>query len=130
MSNVIGYVRVSMREQIPDVQASGLRAAGVVRVFVDHGESSRICDRAQWQACLVYLREGDSMVLRALDRIAGAEQMVVELIIVPGKRGVLLESLTEPFLDVDTSTPMDEATVANMGVFAHPRVATIREDTR
>lgn len=129
MSTVIGYARVSTREQNPDAQASELRAAGAARVFIDHGESSRISDRAQWQACLDYLRDGDTLVIRALDRIAGTEQMAIELIRDLGKRGVRLKSLTEPFLDVDTSTPMGEAIVGIMAVLAQLRVATIRENT-
>lgn len=125
----IGYARVSTREQSPDAQAAELRAAGAVRVFVDHGESSRIADRPQWAACLDYLRDGDTLVIRALDRIAGTEQMAIELIRELARRGVRLRSLTEPFLDVDTSTPMGEAIVGIMATLAQLRVATIRENT-
>ncbi|WP_282827650.1 recombinase family protein [Gulosibacter sediminis] len=126
---IIGYARVSTREQSPDAQAAELRAAGAVRVFVDHGESSRIADRPQWAACLDYLRDGDTLVIRALDRIAGTEQMAIELIRELARRGVRLRSLTEPFLDVDTSTPMGEAIVGIMATLAQLRVATIRENT-
>lgn len=129
MSTIIDYARVSTREQNPDAQASELRAAGAARVFVDHGESSRVSCRAQWQACLDYLRDGDTLVIRALDRIAGTEQMAIELIRDLGKRDVRLKSLTEPFLDVDTTTPMGEAIVGIMAVLAQLRVATIRENT-
>jgi len=130
MSNVIGYARVSTREQNTAAQEAELRTAGAVRVFVDHGESSRITDRPQWSACLDYLNPGDTLVIRALDRIAGTEQMAIELIRDLGRRGVRLRSLTEPFLDVDTSTPMGEAIVGIMAVLAQLRVATIRENTR
>jgi len=47
-----------------------------------------------------------------------------------GRRGIRLRSLTEPFLDVDTSTPMGEAIVGIMAVLAQLRVSTIRENTR
>ncbi len=130
MSNCVGYARVSTREQNPDAQEAELRAAGCERVFVDHGESSRISDRAQWTACQDYLREGDTLVIRALDRIAGSELMAIEIIRTLGGRGVRIKSLTEPFLDVDTSTPMGEAIVGIMAVLAQLRVATIRENTR
>lgn len=126
----VGYARVSTREQNPDSQEAALRAAGCERVFVDRGESSRIADRPQWLACLDYLREGDTLVIVALDRIAGTELMAIELIRDLGRRGVRLRSLTEPFLDVDTSTPMGEAIVGIMAVLAQLRVSTIRENTR
>lgn len=126
----VGYARVSTREQNPAAQEAELRGAGADRVFVDHGESSRIADRPQWVACQDYLRAGDTLVIRALDRIAGTEQMAIEQIRELGHRGIRLRSLTEPFLDVDTSTPMGEAIVGIMAVLAQLRVATIRENTR
>lgn len=127
MSHVIGYARVSTREQNPEAQEAELRAAGAARVYVDHGESSRFEDRPQWIACLDHLMEGDTLVIRALDRIAGSELMAIEIIRDLGRRGVRIKSLTEPFLDVDTSTPMGEAIMA---VLAQLRISTIRENTR
>lgn len=47
-----------------------------------------------------------------------------------GRRGIRLRSLSEPFLDVDTSTPMGEAIVGIMAVLAQLRVSTIRANTR
>lgn len=126
----VGYARVSTRDQNPDSQEAALREAGCERVFVDRGESSRIADRPEWVACLDYLREGDTLVILALDRIAGTELMAIELIRDLGRRGIRLRSLTEPFLDVDTSTPMGEAIVGIMAVLAQLRVSTIRENTR
>ena len=97
----IGYARVSTREQATDAQEAELRAAGAQRVFVDHGVSSRLEHRPAWDACMEYLREGDVLVVRALDRLAGSERIAIEVIRDLGKRGVRLRSLTEPFLDVD-----------------------------
>jgi len=97
---------------------------------VDHGESSRFEARPQWIACLDHLMEGDTLVIRALDRIAGSELMAIEIIRDLGRRGVRIKSLTEPFLDVDTSTPMGEAIVGLMAVLAQLRISTIRENTR
>jgi DNA invertase Pin-like site-specific DNA recombinase len=128
--NIVGYARVSTREQSPAAQEAELQAAGAARVFVDHGESSRVSDRPQWAACLDYLRAGDTLVVRALDRVAGSEVMAIELIRDLARRGIRLRSLTEPFLDVDTSTPMGEAIVGIMAVLAQLRVSTIRENTR
>lgn len=128
--SIVGYGRVSTREQNAGSQESALREAGCERVFIDRGESSRIADRPEWVACLDYLRPGDTLVILALDRIAGTELMAIELIRDLGRRGIRLRSLTEPFLDVDTSTPMGEAIVGIMAVLAQLRVSTIRENTR
>lgn len=128
MTSLIGYARVSTREQDPAAQEVELVAAGAVRVFVDRGESSRVRDRPQWQACLDYLRAGDTLVVRRLDRIAGSERMAIETISELHERGVNIKSLTEP--DIDTTTPMGRALFGIVAVFAQLRVDTIRENTR
>lgn len=128
MSAVIGYARVSTREQNPAAQESELLAAGASRVFTDHGESSKVRDRPQWLACLDYLREGDTLIVRRLDRIAGSEKMAIETINELQERGIDIKSLTEP--DIDTTTPMGRALFGIVAVFAQLRVDTIRENTR
>ena len=127
MSNVIGYARVSRHDQNPAAQEAELRAAGAGRVFVDHGESSRVKDRPQWLACLDYLRPGDTLMVRRLDRLAGSEKMAIETITDLDERGVNIKSLTEP--DIDTTTPMGRALFGIVAVFAQLRVDTIRENT-
>lgn len=128
--SVVGYARVSTREQNPAAQEAELRAAGAERVFVDHGESSRVADRPQWVACRDYLRPGDVLVFRALDRLAGTEKMAIEVVHELVDRGVSIKSLTEPALSIDTSSPMGQAIVGIMAVFAQLRVDTIRANTR
>jgi DNA invertase Pin-like site-specific DNA recombinase len=127
---MVGYARVSTREQNPDSQTALLREHGAERVFVDHGVSSTIEERPEWLRCLDYLRPGDTLLILELSRVAGTEVMAIELIRDLGKRGVRLKSINEPFLDVDASTPMGEAIVGIMAVLAQLRVATIRENTR
>ncbi|WP_242089349.1 recombinase family protein [Microbacterium lacticum] len=127
MTNVVGYARVSKREQNPAAQEAELRAAGASRVFVDHGESSRIADRPQWLACLDYLREGDTLLVRRLDRLGGTERIIIETLHDLDRRGVNIKSLTEPM--IDTTTPMGRALFGMVAVFAQLRVDTIRENT-
>ncbi|MPV50633.1 MULTISPECIES: recombinase family protein [unclassified Pseudactinotalea] len=128
MSNLVGYVRVSKREQNPEAQGAELRAAGAARVFVDHSESSWVTDRPQWLACLDYLRPGDTLMVRRLDRIAGSQTMAIQTLNELHKAGVNIKSLTEP--DIDTTTPMGRALFGIVAVFAQLRVDTIRENTR
>ena len=97
-------------------------------MFVDHGESSRVKDRPQWLACLDYLRPGDTLMVRRLDRIAGSETMAIQTINELHERGVNIKSLTEP--DIDTTTPMGRALFGIVAVFAQLRVDTIRDNTR
>ena len=128
MTNVVGYARVSRRDQNPEAQEAELRAAGAARVFVDHSESSRVTDRPQWLACLDYLREGDTLLVRRLDRLGGSERIIIETLHDLEARGVDIKSLTEPM--IDTTTPMGRALFGIVAVFAQLRVDTIRENTR
>lgn len=127
MTNVVGYARVSKREQNPDAQEAELRAAGASRVFVDHGESSRRADRPQWLACLDYLRASDTLLVRRLDRLGGSQTIIIETLQDLDRRGVNIKSLTEP--EIDTTTPMGRALFGVVAVFAQLRVDTIRENT-
>lgn len=124
---LIGYARVSKREQNPEAQVAELEAAGCLRVFVDHGESSRISERPEWLKCLDYMRAGDTLVVRRLDRIAGSEVMAIETVNELGRLGINIKSLTEP--DIDTTTPMGRALFGMVAVFAQLRVDTIRDNT-
>lgn len=127
MSQSIGYARVSRRDQNPAAQEAELIAAGAARVFVDHGESSRTVDRPQWRACLEYLRPGDTLLVRRLDRLAGSERILIETLADLDERAVNIKSLTEPM--IDTTTPMGRALYGIVAVFAQLRVDTIRENT-
>lgn len=105
-----------------------LTAAGAERVFVDVGQSSRVATRPQWLACLDYLRPGDELLVRALDRLAGTETLAIQTILELDERGVTVRSLTEPA--IDTTGPMGHAMIGMLAVFAQLRVDTIRHNTR
>ncbi|HEY0246619.1 MAG TPA: recombinase family protein [Gryllotalpicola sp.] len=126
----LGYARVPTRGQKTDAQVEELRAAGCARIFVDHGYSSRIEDRPDWLRLLDFARPGDRINFTRLDRIAGSEVMAIETLRDLARRRLNFRSLNEPALNVDTSTPMGEAIVGIMAVFAQLRVATIRDNTR
>lgn len=73
---------------------SALRAAGAVRVFVDHATSSRRADRPQWLARLDYLRPGDTLLVWRLDRLAGTQTLAIETINDLHEREAVTKSLT------------------------------------
>lgn len=125
---LIGYARVSRRDQNPEAQVAELYRAGAESVYVDHGESSRISNRPQWVACLARLEPGDTLLVRRLDRVAGSERMAIDTLTELSDRGIDIRSLTEP--EIDTTTPMGRALFGIVAVFAQLRVDTIRDNTR
>ena len=52
---LIGYARVSTRDQNPQAQHAALRAAGCERIFTDTA-SGKLAERPELAACLDYLR--------------------------------------------------------------------------
>ncbi len=65
----VGYVRVSKKDQNPELQREALAAAGCERIFEER-ISSRKETRPQLTAALDYCRAGDTLVVVALDRLA------------------------------------------------------------
>ncbi|WP_242267279.1 recombinase family protein [Bacillus cereus group sp. BfR-BA-01518] len=65
----IGYARVSTREQKLEIQMEHLHNYGCDKIFADK-LSGKNTDRAQLQAAMDYMREGDNLVVYKIDRLA------------------------------------------------------------
>lgn len=97
----VGYVRVSKREQNPELQRNELEAAGCERVFEER-ISSRVEARPQLEAALDYCREGDTLVVWRLDRLGRSIKELLALVESLQGRGIGFRSLREA---LDTTTP-------------------------
>jgi DNA invertase Pin-like site-specific DNA recombinase len=69
---LIGYARCSTEKQDPTVQRPILRDLGVAeeRVYLDHGVTGTNRSRPGLNSALAALREGDTLVVPKLDRLA------------------------------------------------------------
>lgn len=65
----IGYARVSSTGQRLDIQLEKLKQAECERLYQEK-RSGRTAHRPQHQACMDYLREGDTLIVTRLDRLA------------------------------------------------------------
>ncbi len=97
----VGYVRVSKREQNPDLQRRELSAAGCERIF-EEKVSSREESRPQLEAAFDYCRDGDVLVVWRLDRLGRSIKELIELVNALQERGVGFRSLRE---SLDTTSP-------------------------
>ena len=72
MALLIGYARCSTDQQDLTAQRDGLRALGVspARIYVDHGLTGTNRDRPGLREALAACREGDTLVVTKLDRLA------------------------------------------------------------
>lgn len=98
---IVGYARVSTRDQSPALQLDALCAAGCERVFTEHASGARR-DRPELQAALDYLRPGDALVVWKLDRLARSVRQLVETAAELQAREIGLRVLTQ---QIDTTTP-------------------------
>lgn len=65
----IGYARVSSTGQSLEIQLEKLNRVQCDRVYQEK-RSGRTADRPEFQSCMNYLREGDTLIVTRLDRLA------------------------------------------------------------
>lgn len=97
----LGYARVSRNDQDLALQTQALNAAGVSQIFSDKISGAEH-DRDGLRALLDHAREGDTVIVWRLDRLARSLPHLIELAGEFESRGIELRSITE---NIDTSTP-------------------------
>ncbi len=108
MAKLIGYARVSTRQQSTDRQQADLLAAGVRRddLYIDHGASGARASRPQFDRALEALIEGDTLVITTMDRLGRSAQNMLALADELRSRRAGRRVLNLGGGDVDTATPM------------------------
>ena len=78
--HLIGYARTSTTDQQAGLEAQlrDLKAAGCRKIFSE--QASSVGHRAQLEAALDYCREGDTLVVCKLDRLARSARHLSELV--------------------------------------------------
>jgi DNA invertase Pin-like site-specific DNA recombinase len=91
--HLIGYARTSTTDQRAglDAQVRDLKAIGCRRVFSQ--QASAVGQRAQLDAVLDYCRDGDTLVVTKLDRLARSARHLSELVDQLEAKGVTLRIL-------------------------------------
>ena len=122
----IGYARVSTLDQNPDLQLEKLREAGCARVIVEKASGAR-ADRPELTHLLRdILREGDTLVVWKLDRLARSLKQLIQTAEDLKGRGIGFVSLTDA---IDTSSPGGMLVFHMLGAIAEFERALIRERT-
>ncbi len=98
---LVGYARVSTREQHPEAQTDALSAAGCEKVFVDLA-SGTLAKRPALEQALGYLRAGDTLVVTKLDRLGRSVRNLKQIADDLQARHVGLRALSQ---GIDTTTP-------------------------
>jgi DNA invertase Pin-like site-specific DNA recombinase len=125
---LIGYARVSMADQNPQLQIDALKAAGVPenRIYFDRKSGSGV-KREQFDLMLKDAREGDVIVIWKLDRLGRTVKQVLGTFEELANKGAAVRVITQP--GMDTTTVMGRLIVTIMAAVAEMERDLIRERT-
>src|SRR5215469_8124763 len=110
-----GYARVSTIDQDLSTQRAALKAAGCEVIRAEKVSGSRRDGRTELQVLLDFLREGDTLVVTRIDRLARSVKDLQDLVHELKARGVKLKATEQP---IDTGTAAGKAFLDMLGVFA------------
>lgn len=129
MGKLIGYARVSTRQQDTDRQVTDLIDAGVRRddLYSDHGVSGARARRPELDRAVDALHPGDTLVVTTLDRLGRSTQNMLAFANDLRDRGAGLRVLNLGGGDVDTSTPMGSMMFTVMAALAQMELDIKRE---
>lgn len=122
----IGYVRVSSYDQNPERQ---LEAVDLDKVFVDKA-SGKDVHRPELDSLLSFVREGDTVVVHSMDRLARNLDDLRRIVQSLTKRKVRIEFVKESLTFTGEDSPMSNLMLSVMGAFAEFERALIRERQR
>jgi DNA invertase Pin-like site-specific DNA recombinase len=111
----VGYGRTSTFEQQAGLEAQlrDLQAVGCQKVFSE--QVSSVGKRPQLEACLDFIREGDTLVVTKLDRLARSTQHLLEIADLVKSKGAVLHILN---LGADTGTATGKLMLTVIGAIA------------
>ena len=124
---LIGYARVSTQDQNPQLQIDALRAVGCTddQIYVEKASGAQR-ERAQLRAAIDYMRDGDTLVVWKLDRLARSLKQLIDTVDGLEARGIGLRSLTD---NIDTTTAGGRLIFHIFGALAEFERNIIRERT-
>ena len=118
------YARVSSLEQRTDRQVTGI---SVDKVFEDKC-SGKDTNRPQLQACLEYLRDGDTLVVHSIDRLARSLRDLLNIVQELLARKVSIRFIKEGMdFNGDNPNPTQDLYLNILGAVAEFERALIRE---
>lgn len=122
----IGYLRVSSADQSTARQLDGLT---LDRVFEDK-VSGKDANRPALTELLQFVREGDTVVVHSLDRLARNLQDLLRLVKEMTSKGIKLHFIKENLIFTGEDSPMSNLLLAVLGAIAQFERSLIKERQR
>ena len=99
---VFGYARVSTDGQTLAAQDATLRAAGCAKVYSETASGAKT-DRAALRKAIASLREGDTLMVTRLDRLARSTRDLLNTLDTIANKGAGFRSLADTWADTTTA---------------------------
>lgn len=112
---IYGYARVSSTDQDLSIQKATLTAAGCAVIREEKVSGTGIEGREELKTMLEFLREGDTLVVTRIDRLARNMRDLQNIVHDLKARGIALKATEQP---IDTSTAAGKCFLDMLGVFA------------
>ncbi|MEG3153463.1 recombinase family protein [Sphingomonas sp. RB1R13] len=101
---LVGYGRVSSASQSVDIQQEALAQAGCEKVFAEKMSGRSTTDREQLALAIDFVREGDTLVVTRLDRLARSVGDLHRIIEKLTAKGVAFRCINQSGVDTGSST--------------------------
>jgi DNA invertase Pin-like site-specific DNA recombinase len=122
----VGYIRVSSVDQNEARQLDGMN---LDKVFTDKA-SGKDTKRPQLAAALEFLREGDTLAVHSMDRLARNLDDLRRIVLGLTKRGVKVQFVKESLTFTGEDSAMSNLLLSVMGAFAEFERSLIKERQR
>ncbi len=119
-----GYARVSTDDQDCSIQEAALRQAGCDIVRSEKKTGTTVAGRTELETLLDFLREGDTLMVTRIDRLARSVADLEQIVATLKERQAFLRATEQP---IDTATPAGIAFLQMLAVFAQFETAIRRE---
>jgi len=103
MGIVVGYARVSTGQQDYQTQVDRLAAAGATKLFAEK-RSGLDGERPELAECLRFVREGDTLLVTKLDRLARSTSDLYKIVTELTAKGVGFKVLDDAAVDTTSRT--------------------------
>ncbi|MFW9602572.1 MAG: recombinase family protein [Prevotella sp.] len=121
---ILGYVRVSTVEQNEARQLESLASAK--KLFIDK-VSGKDTNRPKLLEMIDYAREGDTIMIHSLDRLARNLDDLRKLVTTLNAKGVRIHFVKEGLTFTGEDNPMSKLILSTLGAFAEFERAIIKE---
>lgn len=111
---MIGYARTSTVDQEAGLiaQQRDLTLAGCEKIFLEQISSVNLTSRLNLNQALEFIREGDTLIVTKLDRLARSVRHLHEILELLNSKGAFLRILS---MNIDTASPTGKLLLTIMG---------------